>query len=46
VSEFEDCRCLVLVNCCCEKLVAEAWDSSGTQRNGKVRRYKKLLEDL
>jgi hypothetical protein len=25
-------------SCSCEKLVAEAWESSGTQRKGKVRR--------
>jgi hypothetical protein len=30
------------VSCCCEKMVAEAGDSSGTQRKGNVRRLKPL----
>jgi hypothetical protein len=30
------------VSCCCEKLVAEAGDSSGTQRKGNVHRWKTL----
>jgi hypothetical protein len=30
VSELEDCWGSVVVNCCCEKLVAEAEDRSGT----------------
>jgi hypothetical protein len=30
------------VSRCCEKLVAEAGDSSGTQRKGNVRRWKPL----
>jgi hypothetical protein len=30
------------VGCCCEKLVAEAGKSSGTQRKGNVRRWKTL----
>jgi hypothetical protein len=33
------------VICCCKKLVVEAEDSSGTQRKGKVRRWKLLPED-
>jgi hypothetical protein len=31
-----------VVSCCCEKLVAEAGDSSGTQRKGNVRCWKPL----
>jgi hypothetical protein len=38
VSELEDCWSTVVVNCCCEKLVAEAMDISGTQRKGNVLR--------
>jgi hypothetical protein len=30
------------VSCCCEKLVAETGDSSGTQRKGNVCRWKPL----
>jgi hypothetical protein len=30
------------VSCCCEKLVAEAGDSSGTHRKGNVRSWKPL----
>jgi hypothetical protein len=30
---------------CCEKLVAEAGDSSGTQKKGNVRRWKPLPSD-
>jgi hypothetical protein len=30
------------VSCCCEKLVAEAGDSVGTQRKGNVRHWKPL----
>jgi hypothetical protein len=30
------------VSCCYDKQVAEAWDSSGTQRKGKFRRWKTL----
>ncbi|PNF20005.1 hypothetical protein B7P43_G08649, partial [Cryptotermes secundus] len=32
----------VVVSCCCEKLVAQAGDSSGTQRKGNVLRWKQL----
>jgi hypothetical protein len=35
VSELEGCY-VVVVSGCCEKLVAEAGDSSGTQRKGNV----------
>jgi hypothetical protein len=31
-----------LRSCCCENLVAETWDSSGTQRKRNVRRWKPL----
>jgi hypothetical protein len=37
VSELDTCWGSVVVSCCCEKLVAEAGDSSGTQRKGNVR---------
>jgi hypothetical protein len=37
VSELENCCGSVLVNCCCKKLVAEAGESSGTQRKGNIR---------
>jgi hypothetical protein len=30
------------MSCCCEKLVAEAGDRSGTQRKANVRRWKLL----
>jgi hypothetical protein len=36
VSELENCCSSVVVSCYCEKLVAEAEDSSGTQRKGNV----------
>jgi hypothetical protein len=36
----------VSVSCCWEKLVARARDSSGTQRKGKVRRWKPLLSNV
>jgi hypothetical protein len=39
---IEDCRGSVLVSCCCKKLVAEAGDSSGTRRKGKVPCWKPL----
>jgi hypothetical protein len=42
VSELEYCWCSVFVSCCCKKLVAEAGDSSGTQRMGNIRRWKPL----
>jgi hypothetical protein len=32
VSSLENCCGLIDVSCCCEKLVAEAGDSSRTQR--------------
>jgi hypothetical protein len=32
----------VIVSCCCEKLVAVAGDSSGTQRKGNVHSWKQL----
>jgi hypothetical protein len=42
VSELEDCWGSVVVSCCCEKLVDEAGDSSGTQRKRTIRRWKPL----
>jgi hypothetical protein len=42
VSERDNCWGSVVVSCRCEKLVAEAGDSSETQRKGKVRRWKPL----
>jgi hypothetical protein len=42
VSEIEDYCRSVVVSCCCEKLVAEAGDSSGTQRKGNFRLWKLL----
>jgi hypothetical protein len=42
VSELEDCCGSLVVICCCEKLVAEARDRSGTQSKGNVRRWKSL----
>jgi hypothetical protein len=35
VSELVNRWGLVAVSCCCEKLVAEVGDSSGTQRKGE-----------
>jgi hypothetical protein len=32
----------IVVSCCCEKVVTEVGDSSGTQRKGNVRRWKPL----
>jgi hypothetical protein len=32
----------VLVSCCCEKLIAEVGDSSGSQSKENVRRWKPL----
>jgi hypothetical protein len=40
--QSDNCCGSVVVSCCCEKLVAEAEDSSGTQRTGDVRRWKLL----
>jgi hypothetical protein len=42
VSSSENCWGSVVVSCCCEKLVAEARDSSGTKWNGNTRRLKPL----
>jgi hypothetical protein len=33
------------VSCCCEKLAAEAGDSSGTQKKGNVRLRKSLASN-
>jgi hypothetical protein len=35
-SELDNCWGSVIVSFCCEKLVAEAGDRSGTQRKGNV----------
>jgi hypothetical protein len=40
VSELDDHWGSVVMDCYCEKLVAEAVDSPGTQRMGNVRRWK------
>jgi hypothetical protein len=45
MSELEDCCGSVVVNCYCEKLVAEAGDSSGTQKKGNVRHWKPLPDN-
>jgi hypothetical protein len=37
VSQLDNRRGSVIVSCYCEELVAEAGDSSGSQRKGKVR---------
>jgi hypothetical protein len=42
VSELEDCWGSVIVSCCCEKLVGEAGESSGTQRKGNFLLWKPL----
>jgi hypothetical protein len=41
VSQIEDCYSSVM-SCCCEKLVAEVWDSLGTLRKRNVRHWKPL----
>jgi hypothetical protein len=41
ITEVEDC-CSVVVESCCEKLVAEAGASSGTKRKGNIHRWKPL----
>jgi hypothetical protein len=41
-SEWDNSGSTVVVSCYCEKLIAEAGDSSGTQRKGNVRRWKPL----
>jgi hypothetical protein len=45
VSELVSNNCCgtVCVYCCCEKLVAEVGDNSGTQRKGNVCRLWKML---
>jgi hypothetical protein len=42
VSMMDYCCSSVVVSCCCFKLIAEARDSSETQRKGNVRRWKPL----
>jgi hypothetical protein len=42
VSELEVCWGSVVVSCCCEKLVLEAGDSSGTLREENVCCWKLL----
>jgi hypothetical protein len=46
LSELENCCGSVLLSCCCEKPVAGAGDSSGTQRKGNIRLWKPLPEYL
>jgi hypothetical protein len=40
VSKLQNCYGSVVVSCCCEKLVAEAGESSGTKGKGNVRRWR------
>jgi hypothetical protein len=42
VSQSDDCCGSIVVSCCCEELVAEVGDRSGTQRKGNVRHWKPL----
>jgi hypothetical protein len=42
MSELEDFCSSVIVRCCCEKLVAEATVSLGTQGKGNVHHWKLL----
>jgi hypothetical protein len=39
-SQSDNCWGSVGVSCCCEKSVAEAWDSLGTQRKQNVQCWK------
>jgi hypothetical protein len=45
VKELYDFWGSGVVRCCCEKLVAEARNSSGTQRKRNVRLWKPLLSN-
>jgi hypothetical protein len=42
VSWLENSCGSVVVNCCCEKVVADVGDSSGTHRKRDFRRWKPL----
>jgi hypothetical protein len=42
MSELDDRWGSVVVSCCCEKVVAEAGDNPGTQRQGNVHQWKPL----
>jgi hypothetical protein len=42
VSELDNLWVSGVVSYCCEKLVAEVGDRSGTQRKGNLRRWKPL----
>jgi hypothetical protein len=42
VSYIKDCCSSVVVSCCCEKLLSETRDSSGTQRKGNVQLWKPI----
>jgi hypothetical protein len=42
VSELDDCCGTIIVNYCCEKVIAGAGDSLGTQRKGNIRCWKQL----
>jgi hypothetical protein len=43
-TQSEKCSSVVVI-CCCEKLVAEVGDLSGSQRKGNVRRCKPLRDN-
>jgi hypothetical protein len=45
VSQSENCCGSVFVSYCCEKLVVEVGDSSGTQKKGNVRYQATASED-
>jgi hypothetical protein len=40
LQELDNCWGSVVVSCCCEKLVAETRDSSGTQRKQNICHWK------
>jgi hypothetical protein len=42
VSELDNCWGSDVVSCCCEKLIAEAGDSLGTQKKVTVCHWKSL----
>jgi hypothetical protein len=42
VSYLDNRSGSIVVICCCEKLVAETGDTSGTQSKGNVRRWKPI----
>jgi hypothetical protein len=46
ISELYNCWGSAVVSYCCEELVAEAGGSSGTQRKGNARRWKRLPSNV